>query len=167
MNPLPEFEQEMVSTRKVLERIPAEKFAFTPHPKSKPMIWLANHVATLPNWGTTTMNTEKLVLDSFTPPPQPTTTEELLAIFDKNVAECRDALAGVTDEALQQPWSLVFKGEELMTMPRAGVLRSVFLNHLIHHRAQLTMYMRMADIAVPGMYGPSADDPNMFAEASA
>jgi uncharacterized damage-inducible protein DinB len=166
MNVLPDFEQEMHSTRTVLERISADKFSFSPHAKSKPMIWLAAHVAMLPGWVTTALTTESLKLDDFKPEPPPANTEALLALFDKHVAEARAELAKVTPEQLSAEWSCSYKGHEFMRLPRAAVLRSVVLNHLIHHRAQLTMYMRMADIPVPGLYGPSADDPSIFDEAS-
>jgi uncharacterized damage-inducible protein DinB len=166
MNPLPDFEEEMKSTRKVLERVPTEKFGFTPHAKSKPMIWLAGHVATLPGWATTALTTESLKLDDFTPPPPPKNTEELVAEFDKNVAAAREQLAKVTPEQLQAQWSCSYKGQEFMKSPRAVVLRNVVMNHLIHHRAQLTMYLRMAEIPVPGLYGPSADESSMFDDAS-
>lgn len=166
MNVLPDFEQEMQSTRKVLERVPTEKFSFSPHPKSKPMIWLAGHVAMLPSWATATLTTDSLKLDDWTPPPPPASTEELVALFDKNVDEAREQLAKATTEQLAGDWSCSYKGHVFMQMPRGVVLRSVVLNHLIHHRAQLTMYLRMADLAVPGLYGPSADDPSVFDEAS-
>lgn len=166
MNPLPDLDNELASTRRVLERVPTEKFAWSPHPKSKPMVWLATHVATLPSWITITLATEKLVLDDWVPPPPPATTEELLAEFDKNAAECREKVAAATPEDLAAEWACEYKGQELMRMPRAAVLRGTALNHLIHHRAQLTMYLRMADIPVPGLYGPSADEPNMFSEGA-
>jgi uncharacterized damage-inducible protein DinB len=166
MNPIPDFEEEMKSTRKVLERVPTEKFGFTPHAKSKPMIWLAGHVAMLPGWATATLTTDSLKLDDWTPPPPPANTEELLAVFDRNVAEAREQLAKMTPEQLAGDWSCSYKGQEFMRSPRAVVLRNVVLNHLIHHRAQLTMYLRMADIPVPGLYGPSADESSIFDEAS-
>jgi len=162
MDVLPDFEQEMKNTRKVLERVPTDKFSFSPHPKSKPMIWIAGHVAMLPGWAVATLTTDHLKLDDFTPPPPPKDTEELLAVFDKNVAEAREQIAKATPEQLAGEWSASFKGHEFMRSPRAEVLRGVVLNHLIHHRAQLTMYLRMADIPVPGLYGPSADEPSAF-----
>jgi uncharacterized damage-inducible protein DinB len=166
MNVLPDFEQEMQNTRKVLERVQTEKFGFSPHPKSKPMIWLAGHVAMLPGWATTTLTTDNLKLDDFTPPPPPENTEQLLAVFDKNVAEARAQLEKATDDQLAGEWSCSYQGQEFMRLPRAAVLRTVVLNHLIHHRAQLTMYLRMADIAVPGLYGPSADESSVFDAAT-
>lgn len=166
MNVLPDFEEEMKNTRRVLERVPTEKFNFSPHAKSKPMIWLAGHVAMLPGWATATLTTDSLKLDDWTPPPPPANTEELLALFDKNVAEASAEIAKATPEQLAGDWSCSYKGHEFMRLPRAAVLRSVVLNHLIHHRAQLTMYLRMADLAVPGLYGPSADDPSVFDTAA-
>jgi uncharacterized damage-inducible protein DinB len=92
-------------------------------------------------------------------PPKADTTEELLAMFDKAVTEARAALVGATDEQFMQPWSLMGGGKIFFTMPRIGCIRSFVMNHTIHHRAQLGMYLRLLDVPVPGMYGPSADDP--------
>ena len=161
MNVLPDLDAELASTRTTLERVATEKFSFSPHPKSKSMIWLASHVATLPSWGTTCLTTDELRLDDFKPDPEPRDTAELLARFDKCVGELRAALAKATPEALAQEWACYWGGHEIMRMPRAAVLRGVMMNHLIHHRAQLTMYFRMADIPVPPLYGPSADEGNM------
>jgi uncharacterized damage-inducible protein DinB len=166
MNPVPDFDQEMKNTRKVLERVPTEKFGFTPHAKSKPMIWLAGHVAQLPGWATAALTTDSLTLDGWTPPPPPKNTEELLAEFDKNAAEAAAQIAKATPEQLAGEWSCSYKGNVFMRCPRTEVLRGMVLNHLIHHRAQLTMYLRMADIPVPGMYGPSADEPSGFDAAA-
>lgn len=165
MNVLPDLEAELASTRKTLERVPTEKFGFSPHAKSKSMIWLATHVATLPTWGATCLTTDQLVLDDFKPEPEPKDTAELLARFDKSAGELRAALEKATPEALAQEWACYWNGQEIMRLPRAAVLRGVMLNHLIHHRAQLTMYFRMADIPVPPLYGPSADEGNMGGSA--
>ncbi|MDP9171187.1 MAG: DinB family protein [Acidobacteriota bacterium] len=164
---LPEFDQEMDSTRKLLERVPDGKFSWKPHEKSMPMGRLASHVAELPHWALETINRDVLDLKPGEKSFSAETTAQLLARFDENRAAARAAIAGVSDEHLAQPWSLAFNGQTVFTMPRSMVLRSVVINHLIHHRAQLGVYLRLNDIAVPGMYGPSADENVMFGSAGA
>jgi uncharacterized damage-inducible protein DinB len=162
---LPEFDMEMTTTRKTLEAVPTEKFAFTPHEKSMPMGKLANHVAELPTFASLTIQTDTLDIAPVDGPPYAPsdlqTQEELLAFFDKNVLEARAALAGASDEALHADWSFAAGGEILMTMPRIASIRTWTMNHLIHHRAQLGVYLRLNDIPVPKVYGPTADDPTM------
>ncbi len=159
---LPEFDMEMANTRKALERVPDAKFGWKPHEKSWAMGGLAGHLANLPGWGTTTVNTEELnLVPPFTMPPMNTSTE-LLAMFDKNVREARAAIAGASDDHLRGPWSLKVQGKTMMTMPRVAVLRNMVFNHIVHHRGQLTVYLRLNDIPVPGMYGPSADEAKMI-----
>lgn len=157
---LPEFDQEMANTRKILERIPEERFDYQPHPRSWKANRLAGHIADLPSWVSHTMNVEVLDLKpgDYTP-FEPITRKELLDKFDKFTQEAHNAIASATDEQLNAIWSMKWDGKTVMTMPRLAVLRSVVLNHLIHHRAQLSVYLRLLDVAVPGMYGPSADDP--------
>jgi len=164
---LPEFDQEMQNTRKILERVPEDQPDYKPHSKSMPLARLAGHVAELPNWAVNTINLEVLDLtpasgEGFKPTFM-TTRQELLALFDQNVAEARAAIQGASDEHLHKIWRLVFQGHTVLEMPRAAVLRTVVMNHIIHHRAQLGVYLRLNDIAIPGMYGPSADDGRMFA----
>jgi uncharacterized damage-inducible protein DinB len=156
---LPEFDQEMANTRKMLQHIPQDKFEYQPHQKSWKTTHLAGHIADLPSWVGHTMNVELLDLKpgDYTP-FEPTTQSQLLEQFDKNVREAHDAIANATDEQLAVMWTMKWDGNVVMTMPRAAVLRSVIMNHLIHHRAQLGMYLRMMDATVPGMYGPSADE---------
>jgi uncharacterized damage-inducible protein DinB len=156
---LPEYEQEMLSTRKILERVPGEKFAWKPHEKSMTLGRLASHVAEMPNWAAEAINRDKLEFSRGTKPFLASSTAELLEALDRNVVAGRAAIAGASDEHLAQPWSLVFDGQIIFTMPRVNVLRSVVMNHLIHHRGQLSVYLRLNDVAIPGMYGPSADDP--------
>jgi len=162
---LPEFDQEMASTRKTLERVPSDKFDWKSHEKSMAMGQLAGHIAEMCGWGTTTIKEESY---DFAPvdgepykSPAINNTEELLAMFDKNVAEAREALANASDETLMQPWSLLNGGNALFTMPRIAVLRSFVMNHIIHHRAQLGVYFRLNDIPVPSVYGPTADEGKM------
>ena len=164
---LPEFDQEMASTRKLLERVPDGKLAWKPHEKSMSMGRLAGHVAELPGWAIQTVRVEVLDLTPEGAPPMQAysarSAAELLETFDKNVVEARAAIAGATDEHLHKMWSLKFRGQIVLTMPRSAVLRNVVMNHLIHHRAQLGVYLRLNDVAIPGMYGPSADEGRMFA----
>ena len=155
---LPEFDREMANNRKTLERVPMEKADWKLHPKGGTLGWLAAHIGTLPGWGKVTMETEFLDLATFARPPQPKNQPELLGTFDTLVKGARGAIAGASDEDLMKPWTLRMGDRVIFTMPRAAVLRSMFMNHLIHHRGQLTMYLRMNDVPVPALYGPSADE---------
>ncbi len=159
---LPEFDMEMASTRKVLERVPVEKADYKPHAKSGSLGWLAWHVADLPHWVVETINKDEL---DFAPPgaprpapPKVDSREKLLASFDEKVAAARTAIAGADDAHLAKSWTLKGGGQTIFSMPRAAVLRSFVMNHIIHHRAQLGVYLRLNDVPVPGMYGPSADE---------
>src|SRR6266550_2677863 len=161
---LPEFDQEMASTRKLLERVPEDKWDYKPHVKSMPLGRLAAHVAELPFWAKHTLSVESL---DITPGEQPfavTSKQELLAAFDKNATEAREALAKATDADMAKTWTLSFAGKPVFSMPRSAVLRGSVMNHLIHHRAQLGVYLRLNDVAIPGMYGPSADEASIFAQ---
>ena len=162
---LSELDQEMASTRKALERVPTEKFGWKPHDKSGTMGWLANHIATIPQWATTTLQTETFNADGVAPPPQAANTEDLLALFDNCVAEFKQILGNASDDSLKQTWSMIYGGQKIMEMPRIAVLRGMILNHLIHHRGQLTVYLRLNDIPVPALYGPSADEGSFGASA--
>jgi uncharacterized damage-inducible protein DinB len=159
---LPEFDSEMANTRKTLERVPEDKFGWKPHEKSTTMGNLAVHLAQLPSLGERALANDSL--DVNPPdgpgyaPPQVNTREELLALFDKNVAAARAAIAGASDEHLLRSWSLLNGGKVMFTLPKAAVLRSFLLNHSIHHRAQLGVYLRLNDVPVPSIYGPSADE---------
>jgi uncharacterized damage-inducible protein DinB len=159
---LPEFDHEMANTRKVLERIPVDRLDWRPHPKSWTMGALATHVATLPTWTVETFGRNELDIMPGGKAPEPQapvqSREELLTKFDSAVAAARGAIASASDAAMFQPWSLLKNGETMMTLPRAAVLRGFILSHSIHHRAQLTVYLRMCDIPVPALYGPSADE---------
>jgi uncharacterized damage-inducible protein DinB len=154
---LPEFDHEMSVARKVLERVPGDRLGWKPHPRSFSMGELATHVANLPAWGSTTLTQSELDLDG-SQMPAAESREALLGMFDRNVAATRTALAGRTDAELMAPWTLKKDGHTVFTMPRASVWRSFVLSHLIHHRAQLGVYLRLQDIPVPSMYGPSADE---------
>lgn len=158
MSLMAELDHEMANTRKVLERLTPEHFEFKPSEKSGTLIWMASHVAMLCDWGYTTLTTPELSMNEFTPPPMPKTTEELLARFDKSVGQYKEALAKATDADMMHVWTMTWQGKQMMSMPRVAVLRGMVMNHLIHHRGQLTVYMRLCGIPVPGMYGPSADE---------
>jgi uncharacterized damage-inducible protein DinB len=159
---LPEFDQEMANTRKVLERIPGDKLDWQPHPKSHTIGWNANHLADLPNW----------LVESLTKPsldvapvggeryvfPTLASRQEILDLFDRNVAAARKAVSEVKDEDMGSMWTLSQGGKPVFSMPRSAVVRGVVLNHMIHHRAHLCVYLRLNDIPVPGMYGPSGDE---------
>jgi uncharacterized damage-inducible protein DinB len=156
---LNEFDHEMESTRKTLERVPEDKFGWKPHEKSGTMIWLAGHIANLPGWPKFTIEQDFLDIGSkVQPPPPPKTTKELLASFEQNVASGRAAIASAAEPKMFEPWTLKADGKVMFSMPRIAVLRSMVMNHLIHHRAQLTVYLRLNDIPVPALYGPSADE---------
>jgi len=159
---LGEFDQEMANTRKTLERVPEDKFGWKPHPKSGTMIWLAGHVAQIPGWAKETMERDSLdIAPPGQPPVQPEiprSRKDLLERFDRCVAAGRTALSTASDDHLMKPWSLLSGGKTIFTMPRIVVFRGFVMNHLIHHRAQLGVYLRLNDIPVPAIYGPSADE---------
>lgn len=159
---LPEFDQEMASTRKVIERVPEDKFAWKAHPKSNTIGWVAAHVVEIPGWveGTLTQTEWDIAPPGGEPyrTPPAVSRAQLLADFDKHVAAAKKAIAATSDAEFMQQWSLLMGGNPVITMPRLGVIRSFVLNHLIHHRAHLLVYLRMNDVPVPGMYGPSADE---------
>ena len=162
---LPEFDHEMQSTRKLLECVPDGKFGFKPHEKSMTLGHLASHVAQIPEYITSTIKLERMDFDGSEKPFEAATRQELLEAFDARAAAARQALAGVSDEDLSKIWTLTFKGQQIFSLPRAAVLRSMCLNHLYHHRGQLGVYLRLNNVAFPGMYGPSADEMNMFNSA--
>jgi uncharacterized damage-inducible protein DinB len=154
---LPEFDMEMASTRKAIERVPTDKGAWKPHPKSFSLGHLTQLVATMPGWITNMATQSELNLAS-APGYSLESTESLVARFDKLVAEARAALAGLKDADVSAPWSLKHGDRVLFTSPRGMTIRST-INHLIHHRGQLTVYLRLVDVPVPSMYGPTADEP--------
>ena len=159
---LPEFEHEMTNTRRTLERVPEEKFDWKPHEKSTSLGGLATHLANIPRWTTYTFDKDELDIAPPGEPPfrleQAKSTADLLAAFDKNVADARATLQGAGDQLWFGNWSLLNGGKTIMTMPRAAVMRGFVMSHLIHHRAQLGVYLRLLDVPVPAIYGPSADE---------
>lgn len=157
---LPEFDMETATTRRVLERVPTDRLEWRPHPKSFSFHQLSTHVSELPNWLFITI--EKDSFDEGNDEDRDrrvfSTNEELLARFDENVAKGRTALEAASDERMMGPWSLIVEGKTIFTMPRFAVVRGFVMNHSIHHRAQLALYLRLNDIPVPSIYGPSADE---------
>jgi len=155
---LPEFDQEMASTRKMLERVPDEHLAFKPHEKSSSLLELAGHVGTLPAWIGMTLTTTQLDLDQPWERPDPRSRQAILDAFDKAVKEARPILESATEKDFAVTWTLRSGEQVWLALPRSAAYRSLALNHLIHHRAQLSVYLRLLDVPVPGMYGPSADE---------
>ncbi|HEX7003217.1 MAG TPA: DinB family protein [Trueperaceae bacterium] len=154
--PLPEFDQEMATTRRLLERVPSEKGEWRPHQKSFPLAHLAQLISIMPGWITVSLTTTELDLQEGSG-YSIETTEVLLRQFDRNVAEARSALEQVTGADLDVGWSLMMGDRLLDTTPRGKVVRQ-HLNHLIHHRGQLSVYLRLLDVPIPSIYGPTADE---------
>lgn len=159
---LPEFDQEMASTRKVLERVPEDKLNWKPHPKSNTIGWNANHLAEMPGWVEGTLKAPSWDINPPGGPryetPKLTSRKAILEMFDKGVESARKAFKAVKDEDMGKMWSLLDDGKPIVTMPRSAVIRSFVINHAVHHRAILCVYLRLNDIPVPGMYGPSGDE---------
>jgi uncharacterized damage-inducible protein DinB len=158
---LPEFDHEAAVTRTVLERVPEAQAGWRPHPKSMTLGELAIHLASIPAWGVLTLRERQFDLSppgapAYTPPAWQSLAQTL-AVFDEKIGKTRAALVAVTDLELAQPWTLKKGGDKVFTAPRGSVLRSFVLNHSVHHRAQLGLYLRMLDVPVPAMYGPTAD----------
>ena len=159
---LAEFGPEMANTRKMLERVPDGTLDFKPHEKSMSMGRLAGHVAEMAGWGTVTVQVDEFdVSPQDGPKPEAYVAQSrdaTLEHFDRMVAEAKEAIAVTSDEAMHQPWTLLMGGKEVFSMPRIATLKAMVLNHIIHHRAQLSVYLRLNDVPIPGMYGPSADE---------
>lgn len=159
---LPELDQELATTRTLLAAVPAAKASFRPHPKSWTLGELSLHLANLLTWLPMTLKATELDLDppggkKFVPPrfESPAAT---LAMFDETARAARAALAAASDDELRVPWTLKKHGQAMFTLPRAACVRSFVMNHLIHHRGQLTVYLRLLGVPVPSIYGPTADD---------
>jgi uncharacterized damage-inducible protein DinB len=157
-----ELEQEGSVTRKILERIPPETFDWKPHEKSMTMARLASHVAEMHGWTVSAVKDSELDFAKFDYKPfEPKTTQDLVDLFDKTYGEAIDALKSASDDIWFEPWSLKNGETTYFTMPKVVVMRSMVLNHIVHHRGQLSVYLRENNIPVPAMYGPSADEGNM------
>jgi uncharacterized damage-inducible protein DinB len=153
---LPEFDQEMATTRRVLERVPTDKGQWKPHPKSFSLGHLAQLVAGMPSWIANTLQQTQLDLASY-PGYTYEKTEDLVRTFDRHVTDARNALMSSKDSDYTVPWSLKHGDRVIFTMPRGPVVRT-HINHLVHHRGQLTVYLRLVDVPVPSIYGPTADE---------
>jgi len=156
---LPEFDAEMAITRKMLERVPVEKGSFAPHPKSTQLQRLAPHVAQLTQFGLVVLTTPGLDFSAGSISPVPfESPAQLVGVLDEGAAKTRAALKSTSDPAWTEPWKLSFQGKPIFSGPRMLAYRQMFLNHIVHHRAQLGVYLRLNDVPLPSTYGPSADD---------
>jgi uncharacterized damage-inducible protein DinB len=158
---LPEFDHEMGTTRRLLERVPEADFGWKPHEKSFSLGHLAAHIANIPSWGTSIMGSsyfDAAEMPEDARPKAPESTAALLAAFDKNIADDRARLASCTDSEMMSTWTLKNNGAEVFTMPKAAVIRSFILSHSIHHRGQLSVYLRLRNVPLPSIYGPTADE---------
>jgi len=158
---LPEFDHEVAATRRLLDRLPEGQLQWQPHPKSMTLASLATHLSELGFWGHETLNASSVDLETMTRPAgwvPPATRAEILAAFDGKMAAARTALVGKSDDELMAPWTLRRGAQTFFTMPKASCWRTFVMNHLIHHRGQLTVYLRQLDVPLPSIYGPSADE---------
>ena len=163
-----ELEQESATTRRVLERVPADKLTWKPHPKSMSLGELAMHVATSP--GATSAWALKDVMDFGAgggKTPEATSVQEILSAHDASAAKTRETLTRLGDDALHTPWKAVAGGATMFEMPKAALVRAIVMNHTYHHRGQLSVYLRLLDVPVPSIYGPSADEQPRQAAAQA
>ena len=164
MNPidaiLMEMSQEAATTRRLLERLPAQHLVWKPHTKSMTMGRLATHIAEIPGWIATILDKEGFDVGAGNRTPQTAgSVAEVLEMFDRNMAKVEAATRRQTMERLSATWRITKQGQVIVEMPRMGVIRSLFLNHLIHHRGQLSVYLRLNDVPLPSIYGPTADTP--------
>ena len=157
-----EIQQEAATTKRVLERVPGDKLAWKPHPRSMSIGQLAMHIATIPGGITKLAQVDDFEVNpaNFTP-PIPKNTQEILTALDASVKAAQEYLGGVSEAAAMGSWRATVNGKEVMAMPRAAMLRAIMLNHWYHHRGQLSVYLRLLDVPVPSIYGPSADE-NLF-----
>jgi uncharacterized damage-inducible protein DinB len=159
---LPEFDEEMAATRRMLERVPDGRSAWQPHARSMTLGRLATHLAEIPRWTVNSLTKSELdIAPPGGPPFQPRTlasTAEILQTFDQNVVDARQALATVPDAEFAEPWTFKRAGQTIWTRPKHEVFRRMAMSHIVHHRAQLGVYLRLQEVAIPGMYGPSADE---------
>lgn len=158
---LPELDQEMAGTRKAFERMPGDRLDWRPHESSWTMLELATHVSHIPRWGKVALEETSFDIAPDGEPlrgPQYSDVDQLLDAFDETVEDLREAVEGTSDEAWMENWTLLNHGATVFGLPRIAVFRTMVLNHMIHHRGQLTVYLRSTGARVPGLYGPSADD---------
>lgn len=159
---LPELEHELATTRRCIERAKNDQLGWKPHDKSMSLGLLVSHLAEIPSWVGITLKTSELDLQPLEGEPYQSIlyekVEDALAAFDKGCVDAKAALANASDAALGESWSMLFSGNVLFTMPKAAVIRTWVINHMVHHRGQLSVYLRLLDIPVPSIYGPSADE---------
>ena len=158
---LPDFDHEMAVTRRVLERVPDHALAWRPHEKSFDLGGLALHLAVIPRWGRAILQRESydLAESSGQRPEGPPSCAAILETFDRHVAEVRRELVERSDAELMAPWKLLRGGQLVMSLPRIAAFRSLLIHHLIHHRGQMTVYLRMQGVPIPPIYGATADEP--------
>ena len=155
---LAEYDHEMATTKKLLERIPEEKLTWKPHERSRSLGGLGQHVANLPNWGVFILDRTELDLANVPPnPAEPASRAAILELFEDARVKTRKAL-DKTDAEFAGMWSLKREGQEIFSLPKIAAFRSFVLSHLVHHRGQLSVYLRLNDVPVPAIYGPSADE---------
>lgn len=157
-----EFDREAATTARFLERLPADKLDWRPHPKAMTLGQLAAHLAMIPGWGAATLAADSFDVPEGYSPPQPEGAEAVRAVFKQNADDYRARLAALQESALAENWTLSKGGKTMFTMPRGAVVRMMIYNHLIHHRAQLGVYYRLLDVPVPSAYGPSGDEQPVF-----
>ena len=158
---LPEYDHEMGTTRRLLDRVPEAEFGWKPHEKSMSLGQLSGHLANIPMWCSAVLQTAVFDIDAAgedARPKAPASHAALLAEFDQKVASARSALAAKTDAELMSPWTLKSSNHEIFTMPKISAIRSFVMNHSIHHRGQLSVYLRLKNIPLPPIYGPTADE---------
>lgn len=155
---LQELEQEAGTTRRVLERVPEDKLAWQPHEKSMTLGRLAHHVATTPGDIAGIAAVDEFDFGNFSGSKESTTSAELLAAHEASIQKAKDFLESMDDASAMATWKATMQGKDLMALPRVGVVRNIMLNHWIHHRGQLSVYLRLLDVPVPSIYGPSADE---------
>lgn len=164
MNPidaiLMEMSQEAATTRRLLERVPAQHLTWKPHTKSMTMGRLATHIAEIPGWVSTILDQDGFDIGAGDHTPQTAgSVAEVLEMFDRNMVVVEAAIRRQTMDRLSATWRITKQGQVMVEMPRMGVIRSLLLNHLIHHRGQLSVYLRLKDVPLPSIYGPTADTP--------
>lgn len=155
---LMELTHEAEITRKMLDRVPEEHFGWQPHEKSMSLGQLASHLAEIPSWVAPTLQLEVMEIEADYKPFNASTKDELLKMFDEKIEEAKAAMPGYPDDKLMQNWALKMGGQEVFSMPRLQCLRGFVLNHTVHHRAQLGVYLRLKGVPIPSTYGPSADE---------
>jgi uncharacterized damage-inducible protein DinB len=160
---LAELQQEAKTTRKLLERVPQQALEWRPHEKSMTLGRLASHLAELPQWASMTIDRNELDLNTLPPTGlNSSSVQEILEVFDKSIADASESLKGLSDQKLMELWRLRRGDKVFFELPKIAVLRSVVFNHQVHHRGQLSVYLRLQDVPVPSIYGPSADEPFPF-----